>query len=118
MAKPPPGTTADQQAAAYGIANLRRHILLCAGPDCVDAPTGDTAWTYLKKRIAELNLSADPFNVYRTKCHCLRICTQGPILVIQPDNVWYRHATPPIIERILQEHILLGHPVAEYLVKG
>jgi (2Fe-2S) ferredoxin len=114
MAKPPAGTTALQQVASYGIANIRRHILLCAGPDCADPKRGEEAWNYLKKRLAELRLNQAPTNVYRTKCQCLRVCVSGPILVVYPDGVWYHSADPPVIERILQEHILGGKVVEEY----
>jgi len=114
MSKPPPGTPPAQQAAAYGIVNMRRHLLLCAGPDCVETPRGDAAWGYLKKRLAELRLNQAPTYLFRTRCHCLRICTQGPIVVVQPDGVWYHSADPPVIERILQEHILNGCVVKEY----
>lgn len=115
MSKPPPGVLPQQQADAYGIPGMRRHVLLCAGPDCVDVPAGEAAWNYLKKRIAELKLDRAPTHVFRTKCHCLRICTAGPILVVQPDGVWYAGATPEVIERVLQEHVLGGRVVREHV---
>jgi (2Fe-2S) ferredoxin len=114
MAKPPPGTTPQQQAAAYGIPNMRRHVLLCAGPECTDPARGETAWNYLKRRLTELRLDKAPTHVFRTRCHCLRICTQGPIAVVHPEGVWYHSADPPVIERILQEHVLGGKVVEEF----
>jgi len=87
MAKPPPGTTPQEQAARYHVANIRHHIMLCSGPDCVAPAEGERIWGYLKRRIAVLGLNAPPHGVYRTRCHCLRICTSGPIMVIYPEGL-------------------------------
>lgn len=118
MAKPPLGTTPQQQAAVYKIGNLRHHMLLCAGPNCTDTTSGELSWNYLKRRIAELGLHNAPQFTYRTRCACLRICCHGPIMVIYPEGIWYHSATPELIERILREHILAGHPVQEYIFEN
>jgi (2Fe-2S) ferredoxin len=116
MAKPPPGTTVQQQAEAYALTSVRRHILFCSGPDCCEPARGETVWNYLKKRIAELKLDRHPTNVFRTRCQCLRVCTGGPIAVVHPDGTWYHSVTPEVLERILQEHVLEGRPVQEYVM--
>lgn len=98
------------------LADAQFHILLCCYqtiPKCSSLETSSQSWEYLKKRIIELGLAKQ---VYRTRSNCFQICHDGPIMVIYPEGIWYRSCTPEVIERILQEHILQGTPVQEYMI--
>ena len=72
---------------------------------------GERLWEYVKQRVKETGLRA-----MRTKAGCFRICTGGPWLVVYPDGIWYGAVTPERFERILQDHLLGGEPVSEWLV--
>jgi len=102
-------------AVHFGIIEARRHIFLCAGPDCASPEQGLATWNHLKSRHKELwpNMSQGP--VYRSKVSCLRVCVDGPIMVIYPDGTWYHSVTPDVADRILEEHVIGGVPVEEYI---
>jgi (2Fe-2S) ferredoxin len=97
--------------AKAGVHKAQRHLFLCLGPDCCKMREGEFLWEYVKKRTKETALRA-----MRTKAGCFRICTEGPWLVVYPDGIWYNCVTPNRFERILQEHLLGGTPVREWIV--
>jgi len=115
---------AREALAKAGGDTVRRHIFLCAEPqkgECCSPAAGHAAWKYLKKRLKQLGLDgpakAGGGGIARTKADCLRICVAGPIAVVWPDAVWYHSCTEPVLERIIQEHLIGGQPVEDFRLR-
>lgn len=125
MSASPEALDAARKALAVnGGDGIKRHIFLCAEPqkgECCPLEVGAPAWKYLKRRVKQLGLDRASNNgeggIARSKADCLKICHAGPIAVVYPEGVWYHSCTEPVLERIIQEHLIGGVPVEEFRLR-
>jgi (2Fe-2S) ferredoxin len=107
-------------AESMGVGAYHRHVFLCLGPDCCAPDVGQQAWEVLKRELKtrELSVGYGPNACYRTKVNCLRICAGGPIMVVYPEGTWYSGMTADRILRFVDEHLVQGKPVTEWIFAG
>ena len=91
----------------------KTYILCCAGTGCTSSHSGDLMDNF--RKLAEESGMTDKIEIIPTGCQGL--CAKGPVVVVYPGNVHYQLVTPDMAQRIWDEHIVGGTPVADFLMK-
>ncbi|HEY8464219.1 MAG TPA: NADH-quinone oxidoreductase subunit NuoF [Bacillota bacterium] len=94
----------------------RTEVRICAGAGCISSGCKEVAkefFTQLKNFRLE-----DKVKVVQTGC--IGSCDLGPVIVVNPDGIFYQKVKPEDVKLIVEEHLLHGQPVEKlfYEVKG
>ena len=90
-----------------------RHVLVCVGSFCSPDRRGRELYNLLPSLLQREGLLFGPTRVKRGETPCLGVCAGGPIVVVYPEGIWYAAVTPPLLERIVVEHLRDGKVVEE-----
>lgn len=93
------------------MAARRIELMLCTGTGCV-AGGAFRISEALEKEIQKQGLEKE-VSVIITGCN--GFCGQGPLMVVQPDGIFYGFLTPEDIPFLVQEHFLKGRPVKKLM---
>lgn len=87
-----------------------KHVFVCTGGSWCAQIDGDGLGVHarLKALVKEHKLGA---RVRVNHSGCVDQCGFGPMVVVYPENVWYRGVTPDDAEEIVRAHLIGGHPV-------
>lgn len=89
-----------------------RRILVCHGTGCVSTK-GVEVREALEKTVAASALRN--VTVDFTGCH--GFCEQGPLVIVEPDGVFYVKVQVSDVQDIVKEHLIEGRPVARLFYK-
>lgn len=93
------------------MATRRIDLMVCTGTGCV-AGGSFRIKEVLKEEIKKQNLQNE-VSVIITGCN--GFCGQGPLLVVQPDGIFYGWLKPEDIPFLVEEHFLKGRPVKKLM---
>ncbi len=88
-----------------------RHVLVCGGTGCTSSSSPKII-AKLKEEFAAKGLT-DKVQIVKTGCFGL--CERGPIMIVYPEGSFYSRVNVDEIPRIVDEHLIGGNPVKEFL---
>tara|TARA_R110002073_G_scaffold187005_2_gene345657 strand:+ start:690 stop:998 length:309 start_codon:yes stop_codon:yes gene_type:complete len=93
----------------------QRHVFFCvnqreAGAACCNDSDAQAIRDYAKARIKSLKLSGES-KIRINNAGCLDRCTEGPVIVIYPEEIWYTYIDKEDIDEIIDEHLINGRIV-------
>ncbi|HSA96326.1 MAG TPA: NADH-quinone oxidoreductase subunit NuoF [Acidobacteriota bacterium] len=91
--------------------HYRAHLLVCAGTGCVSCGSFKIKEA-LEKEIKTRGL-ADEVQVVATGCN--GFCERGPIVMVQPDGIFYQLLKTEDVPHLVEEHLLKGRPVKKLM---
>jgi len=85
----------------------RMDLLLCGGTGC-HASGSQEIKRILKEELAQHKLDKE-IRVIETGCN--GFCAQGPVMIVQPEGIFYQKLAKEDIPFLVEEHFLKGRPV-------
>ena len=95
------------------MSTYRSDLLLCGGTGC-HASGSQEVKRVLQQELARHKLDSE-IRVIETGCN--GFCAQGPLMIVQPDGIFYQKLTPEDIPHLVEEHFLKGRPVKKLFYK-
>ena len=89
----------------------RLNLMLCSGTGCVANKSPDVMKA-LQSELKKHNLEAE-IKVVITGCN--GFCAMGPIIVVQPDGIFYQKIAVKDVPYLVEEHFLKGRPVKKLM---
>jgi NADH:ubiquinone oxidoreductase subunit F (NADH-binding)/(2Fe-2S) ferredoxin len=89
----------------------RMHLMLCAGTGCVSNKAFKVR-DALERQLREHGLQEE-ISLVMTGCN--GFCAVGPVMVVQPGEIFYQLLTEENIPHLVEEHFLKGRPVKELM---
>lgn len=105
----------SETAAKPKIGAYRRHLLVCTGPRCTQDGQAQALFDSLGEKFKAAGLNDGALRVKRSRVSCFAACKGGPVMCVQPDGTWYYGVDDAAMNRIVEEHLRDGKPVAEHV---
>jgi len=91
--------------------HYRAHLLICAGTGCVSNHSFKVK-DALQNELIKQDLDQE-IQVVTTGCN--GFCERGPIVVVQPEGIFYQKLKVADVPYLVEEHFIKGRPVKKFM---
>lgn len=96
------------------------HVFFCLnkrpdGEPCCQDKGAEDAFDYMKSRIKKMGLNGVG-KVRINRAGCLNRCSEGPLMVVYPQEVWYTFVDHEDVDEVIQSHLINGKIVHRLLL--
>jgi NADH:ubiquinone oxidoreductase subunit F (NADH-binding)/(2Fe-2S) ferredoxin/NAD-dependent dihydropyrimidine dehydrogenase PreA subunit len=89
----------------------RAHVMVCAGTGCVSNNSFKVKET-LEREVERQGLEQE---ILVVATGCQGFCAVGPIVIVQPDGIFYCGVQEKDVATLVEEHLLKGRPVQKLM---
>lgn len=105
----------DMTPPAPNMRGYGRQMFICQHGNCASPEMVTALQATVRPNLGDFRRLRNPERVKVTLSECLGVCSGGPVVVVYPDGIWYHHVNEDVMARIIEEHIIGGVPVEEYV---
>ena len=90
----------------------KQEILICCGAGCI------ASGSLKLKKCLEDEIKAANLDIEVKETGCMGPCSQGPVIMIQPDGIVYESLSTDNASRIIKEHIIGGKVIEDFAFRS
>ena len=89
---------------------FKHHVFFCLnqrpdGESCCQDKGAEAAFDYMKTQVKKLSLNGKN-KVRINRAGCFDRCSEGPLMVVYPEAIWYTFVDHEDIDEIIESHLL------------
>lgn len=96
---------------------FRFHLFVCTQQKPEGVPSCEAGGSFAVLGCLDQEIQARGLNgvVQMTSCGCMGLCDEGPVMVVYPEGVWYRHVQVSDVPEIVSTHLSGGTPIGRLI---